>query len=89
VIEVNGRVRIPKPLLKSFARYNFAWLFKQGRQQFEGLALKPDADAGTTQLSGLQIGIKDSELYPLGCAANRICCHVRLAHPAPQYTGKR
>jgi hypothetical protein len=62
VIEVDGRFRIPKPLLKGFAGYDFAGLLKQGRKQFERLALKPDAHTGTAQFSGLQIGFKDAEL---------------------------
>jgi hypothetical protein len=89
VIEVDCRVRIPKPLLKGFAGYDLAGLFEQRRQELERLGLKADANAGTAQLSALQIGFKYTELYPLGCAFDLLCCHECLAHPGPKYTGNR
>ena len=42
VVEINGRVRAPKPLLQSLAGNYLAWLLQQGRQQLEGLALQAD-----------------------------------------------
>ena len=84
VIEIDGGIGIPKPLLERFAGQDFAGLLKQCCKQFEGLPLKPDADTGPAQLSGLQIGFKDSELYPFDLVDLRFLRHDWLVHPRPE-----
>jgi len=87
VIEINGRIGVPKPLLEGFAGQNLAGLLKQGCKQLERLPLKPDSHTGPAQLSALQIGFEDSELYPFDFVDGRFPCHDRLLLPRPKYTG--
>jgi hypothetical protein len=84
VIEINGGIGIPKPLLESFAGQDLAGLLKQCCKQFEGLPLKPDAHTGPAQFSGLQIGFKDAELYPFDFVDLRFPCHDWLVHLRPE-----
>ena len=84
VIEINGCVRVPKALLEHFAGKHLAWLLKQGRKQFERLPLKPDAHSGPAQLSGVQVGFENAELYPFDFVDLRFPCHDWLVHLRPE-----
>jgi len=43
------------------------------------LALEPDEDSGTAQLSSLEIGLKETELHPPDTVAVVIRCHECVA----------
>ena len=75
MVEVNGGLRTPKQLLQRFVRDNLAGLLEKRRQQFEGLALQPDADPGTAQFFILQIGFKNTELNHFNAVAVLLGCH--------------
>ena len=82
VVKVDGCVGAPKLLLQFLAGDNFPWTLEQGCKQFEGLALEPNPDAGPTQFSRLQIGLKNTELYAHGVATLFCHCHcTRSIHP--------
>jgi hypothetical protein len=63
VVEVDGRIRAPEPLLQRFAGDHFARMLQKRRQHLEGLALQMDPHPGTAQFSALQVNVKETELH--------------------------
>src|ERR1700688_4371973 len=64
VVEIHESVRGPKFFLKFFASYDLAGVFKQHRQDLEGLILKANPKAVLAQFAGAKIQLENPKVEP-------------------------
>ena len=68
MVEVDHGVFAPEAGLELFAGDDLAWTLEESGEDFEGLALQFDAEAGFPEFSALQIDLVKPEAEP--CVRN-------------------
>jgi hypothetical protein len=63
VVEVDGCIRTPEPLLQRLAGDHFTRMLQKRRQHLEWLALQMDPDPGAAQFSTIQVNVKEPEFH--------------------------